>query len=135
MTAYRTSPTTRTRKSSTIKLPWERTERGCKVRVEILDADDSETPVHDIWDRGMTLVSRCLIHSDSIGGKIVVDDEAGLTVSIRPEGDDEGDWELRFEKGSVVVGEEKDFKPIFFGSACGGEGGGERESAGVVESV
>lgn len=60
----------------------------------------------------MTLMSRCLIHSDSIGGKIVVDG-AGLTVSIRPEGDDEGDWERRFEEGNVVVGEEQDFKPVF----------------------
>ncbi|KAL8647245.1 MAG: hypothetical protein Q9226_006510, partial [Calogaya cf. arnoldii] len=92
--------------AGTIKLPWERTDRGCRVRVEMLYANESEEPVHDVWDQGMTLNSKCVIHSDSIGGRIFVN-EAGLTVSVRPGGDDH-DWEERFNKDSVVAGSDVD---------------------------
>ena len=98
-------------KDNAVNLPWDRTESGCKVRVEMLHSDESEKTVHDVWDQRMTLLSRCLIHSDSVGGKVVVNEE-GLMVSIRPKGDD-GDWEKRFEKDGVVVGEERDFETVY----------------------
>lgn len=67
----------------------------------MLYAKEVEQTVHDVWDQGMTLNSKCIIHGDSMRGGIFVD-EAGLTVSSRPAGDDHG-WEERFNKGSVVV--------------------------------
>lgn len=63
--------------------------------------NEMEQTVHDVWDQGMTLNSNSIIHGDSVGGRIFVN-EAGLTVSLIPAGDDHG-WEEKFNEGSVVV--------------------------------
>lgn len=42
------------------------------------------------------------MEGEYLGGRIFVN-PAGLTVLLRPAGDDDG-WEQRFDAGSVVVG-------------------------------
>lgn len=58
--------------------------------------------MHDVWAQGIKLVDDCVMQGDFLGGRILVN-PAGLTLSLRPAGDDNG-WEERFNAGSVVVG-------------------------------
>lgn len=88
---------------------------GCRLRIELLYASAVNQSAHDVWAQGIALDTKCVVDGGFVGGRIFVNAE-GLTVSLRPAGDD-GGWEGRFNDSSVVVG----------GS---GEGGG---GAGLVE--
>ena len=87
----------------TVQLPWDRTYNDCRLRVEMLYANEAEQSVHDVWAQGMTLLSNCVSHSNYVGGRIFVN-PAGLTLSLRPVGNDNG-WEERFNTSSVVMGQ------------------------------
>lgn len=83
-------------------LPTDLTHDGCRLRIEILYAKQVQQNVDDIWAQGIKLIDDCLKKGEYLGGRIFVN-PAGLTVSLRPAGDDNG-WEERFNAGSVVVG-------------------------------
>lgn len=84
-----------------VQLPWDRTNRNCRLRVELLYANKVEQSTHNVWSQGNRLNTECMIKANFVGGMIIVDD-AGLAVSFRPAGDDNG-WEGRFGAESVVV--------------------------------
>ena len=75
----------------------------CRLRIEMLYAQEVNQSVHDVWAQGQILIQDCVFQAEYVGGRIFVDD-AGLTISLRPVGDD-GDWEERFNSSSVVVGQ------------------------------
>lgn len=88
--------------NDTGSLPWDRTVDGCRIRVELIYADQVQANTNDILLAGDHLDSACVGDPQYLGGRIFLN-EQGLTLSLRPSV--ECDWEERFNQSSVVVGQ------------------------------
>ena len=85
----------------TILLPWDRTYNDCRLRVEVIYADDTYSSTSDVVSAGDKLNTECVLDQQYLGGRIFLNDQ-GLTLSLRPAAEE--DWEERFNESSVIPG-------------------------------
>ncbi|KAL8801691.1 MAG: hypothetical protein Q9182_004285 [Xanthomendoza sp. 2 TL-2023] len=85
----------------TVHLPYDRVHNDCRLRVEMIYRHEASVSVNDVWAQGIKLDRDCVSGEGFSGGRIFVDAPAGLTVSLRPEGQ-KREWEERFAAGNVL---------------------------------
>ncbi|KAL8818039.1 MAG: hypothetical protein Q9223_003243 [Gallowayella weberi] len=85
----------------TVHLPYDRVHNDCRLRVEKIYRSKANVSVNDVWAQGIRLDRDCVSGEEFSGGRIFVDASAGLTVSLRPEGQGK-EWEERFAAGNVL---------------------------------
>lgn len=98
----------------TLQLPRDRTYQDCRLRIELLYANEVAESVHDVWAQGDVLNHDCVFPAGYIGGRIFVN-SAGLMVTLLPAGDN-GEWEERFNTSSITVGQDNEGVTILPGA-------------------
>ena len=82
-------------------LPWDRTYNNCRLRVEVIYAEQTYATTSDVVSAGNKLNTECVADQQYLGGRIFLN-EQGLTLSLRPAAEE--DWQERFNDSSVIPG-------------------------------
>ena len=86
-------------------MPWDHVYSDCRLRIELIYAEQVQAQVSDVVAVGEKLKDVCIGDTHYFGGRIFLN-EQGLTLSLRPAV--EVDWEERFNESSTIVGSAMD---------------------------